>query len=97
MEAYMLAVKGLYSGGDTVTIDRQTVPLTGHYEVMVTFLRPAKESSVQTVEIDAPQDEYKRRRASFERLLKYAGRLSVDFDYKKELARWRDERFGSLS
>jgi hypothetical protein len=93
----MLAVKGLYSGGNTVTIDRQAVPFTGRYEVVVTFLQPAKESPVQAAETDGQTDEYNRKRAAFERLLQYAGRLPADFDYKKELSQWRDERFGSIN
>jgi len=93
----MLSVKGLYSGGDTVTIDRQAVTFEGRYEVIVTFLHPVQEHPVQAAEAAADMDEDTRRRASFERLLKYAGRLPADFDYKKELAQWRDERFSDIN
>ena len=37
----------------------------------------------------------RRRKASAD-LQQFKGRLKADFDYKKELADWRDERYGSV-
>jgi hypothetical protein len=34
-----------------------------------------------------------KRRAAYQRLLKYKGTLHRTIDYKKELAEWRDEKF----
>lgn len=35
--------------------------------------------------------------ASFQDILKYAGRLPADFDAKKELAEAREEKYGNIS
>ena len=37
----------------------------------------------------------KRRKVSAD-LQQFKGRLKTDFNYKKELADWRDERYGSI-
>ncbi len=35
----------------------------------------------------------RRRKASLD-LQQFRGKLNADFDYKKELSQWRDERYG---
>ena len=37
------------------------------------------------------------RQKAFERFMKYQGVLSADFDYKKELADYRNERYGNIN
>jgi len=38
-----------------------------------------------------------RRQLAFERFMKYRGSLPADFDYKKELREYRDERYGYIN
>ncbi|GHU22829.1 hypothetical protein FACS1894172_07950 [Spirochaetia bacterium] len=40
-------------------------------------------------------DNLRRRNAAFEGFMQYTGRLPADFNYKKELAEYREERYGS--
>ena len=48
---FMIAVRGIYQGGDTVKLDGSPVPIQGPYEVVVTFILtqiiPAKWKSFQ--------------------------------------------------
>jgi hypothetical protein len=89
----MVAVRGIYQGGDTVKLDAMTVPVHGPYEVVVAFLNPVQqmEDLVETAE----EKDAKRQRA-FQRFMQYRGTLPADFDYKKELAEYRDERYGHI-
>ncbi|MDR1869519.1 MAG: hypothetical protein LBQ82_06000 [Treponema sp.] len=75
----MVAVKGIYQGGDTVKLDSLSVQFAEPYEVVVAFLNP-----VQNIEkIEAIN---KKRQEAFERFMQYGGTLSADFDYKIEPA-----------
>jgi hypothetical protein len=38
-----------------------------------------------------------KKRAAYQRLLKYKGTLHRGIDYKKELAEWRDEKFNRIN
>ena len=40
-------------------------------------------------------DDFEKRQAAFDGFMQYAGRLSADFDCKKELAEYREERYGN--
>jgi hypothetical protein len=39
-------------------------------------------------------DETQKRQEAFQRFMQYRGTLPADFDYKKELAEYRNERYG---
>jgi len=85
----MVAVKGIYQGGDTVKIDSLSVQFAEPYEVVVAFLNPIQK-------IDKTETSNKKRQEAFERFMQYGGTLPADFDYKKELAEYRDERYGHI-
>jgi len=87
---FMVAVKGIYQGGDTVKLDSFSVPFSEPYEVVVAFLNPIQN-------IDKTEAENKRRQEAFERFMKYSGTLPNDFDYKKELNDYREERYGHIN
>ena len=44
---------------------------------------------------NAEEKQIKRQKA-FERFRQYRGILPADFDYKRELAEYRDERYGHI-
>ena len=83
----MVAVKGIYQGGDTIKLDSLSVPFAEPYEVVVTFLNPVHN-------IDKTETINKRRKEAFERFMQYGGTLFADFDYKKELSDYREEHYG---
>jgi hypothetical protein len=87
----MFAVKGIYSGGDTVRLEQTLIPVEGQCEVIVTFLNQEKQA-----ETDAEAEDLARRKAGFQKLMKYHKTLRADFDYQKELAEARDEKYGRL-
>jgi hypothetical protein len=92
----MIAVKGLYKGGDTVKIDTSSLAnMHEPYEVLVTFLHPA-EAPPEYAANEANQTSNKRS-AGFQTFMEYQGRLSPDFDYRKELADYREERYGRIN
>ncbi|GHV78153.1 hypothetical protein AGMMS49942_29740 [Spirochaetia bacterium] len=100
----MFAVKGFYDG-KAVQLNTAALPTKEKYSVVVTFLHPAQQPeddevvklslSANAVELAA---EDKKRHEAFERFMKMteeiSKRLPPDFDYKKELAEYRDERYG---
>ena len=43
------------------------------------------------------KNEQERRKKAFENFMKLKGTLPGDFDYKKELAEYRDERYGHIN
>ena len=89
----MISVRGIYKGGDTVKLDISSVPVHEPYEVVVEFLNP-----LQQLEESGENTKEKqiRRQKAFERFRQYRGILPADFDYKKELAEYRDERYGHI-
>jgi hypothetical protein len=87
----MFAVKGIYNGGDTVRLEQMEIPIEGQYEVIVTFVKAAKQA-----ETNAEADDLARRQAGFQKLMKYSKTLKRDIDYKKELLEAMDERYGLL-
>jgi hypothetical protein len=85
----MVAVKGIYHGGDTVKLDSLSVQFAEPYEVVVAFLNP-----VQNIDKEAIA---KKRQEAFERFMELGGTLSADFDYKKELNDYREEHYGHIN
>jgi len=69
------------------------VPVHEPYEVVVEFLNPLQQS-MESGE-NAEEKQIKRQKA-FERFRQYRGILPADFDYKRELAEYRDERYGHI-
>jgi hypothetical protein len=88
----MVAVKGIYEGGNTVKIDDSEFTVAEPCEVVITFLQNAKKAGDKRLE---EEKELEKKRKAFASLMKYHKTLRADFDYKKELAEWRDERYGS--
>ena len=90
----MVAVKGIYQGGDTVQLNVSSAPVNEPYEVEVTFLNPVQkpDNSRETAE-----RKHARRQEAFQRFMQYRGTLPADFDYKKELAEYRNERYGHIN
>jgi len=86
----MVAVKGIYQGGDTVKLDSLSIPFAEPYEVVVAFLNPIQN-------IDKTETIKKRKQEAFERFMQYGGTLSADFDHKKELNDYREERYGHIN
>jgi hypothetical protein len=89
----MVAVKGIYNGGDMVKIDADSVSFIREpYEVVVAFLHPVKTG--QEYDAEAVKQVSDKRKAGFQTFMQYKGRLPADFDHRKELADYRDERYG---
>jgi hypothetical protein len=96
MEQDMVAVKGVYEGGDTVKIDAASLsPIHEPYEVVVAFLHPVK--TARNHEGDTVNQTGNKRRAGFQVFMQYQGRLPADFDYRKELSDYREERYGRIN
>ncbi|GHU04609.1 hypothetical protein AGMMS49960_20510 [Betaproteobacteria bacterium] len=102
----MFAVKGFYDG-NAVQLNTAALPTKEKYSVVVTFLHPAQQPEAEVSEAatlsPANTDEAvaQKRRDAFDELKALAMALKQpvppDFDYKKELAEYRDERYGYLS
>ncbi|GHS91104.1 hypothetical protein FACS1894139_06470 [Planctomycetales bacterium] len=75
----MFAIEGVYDG-TTNQLKMATIPGRERYKVIVTFMQP----------LTAPDE----RQAAFARLMTYSRTLPADFDYKKEIAAYREERYG---
>jgi hypothetical protein len=93
----MFAVNGFYAGGDTVKIEKLDVPVSAPYRVIVTFVETAPPADAAHTS-DSKQEtthneDLERKRAAFANLSKFHKTLPADFDYKKELMEYRDERF----
>jgi hypothetical protein len=58
---------------------------------VIKFMRAIEDDT----ETETSAHDYEKRQAAFEGFMKYAGRLPADFDYKRELAEYREERYGS--
>ena len=85
----MLAAKGVYTGERTVQLEN-AAPVSEGYEVIVTFVNPP----AQTQTNKTANDEQDSAEAAYQRLLKYKGTLRRHIDYKKELAEYREEKYG---
>jgi len=83
----MVAVRGIYQGGDTVKLESSTVQFTEPYEVVVAFLNPLQRA-------ESAETSNKKRQEAFQNFMRYSRTLPEDFDYKKELNDYRQERYG---
>jgi hypothetical protein len=90
----MFAVKGVYSGNRTVQLER-AAPVNEGYEVIVTFVRSPQEANKRHIE--ESEKDLNERQAGFAQFMKYHKTLRTDFDYKKELAEYREERYGRVN
>ena len=89
----MIAVRGIYQGGDTVKLNIAAVPVNEPYEVEVAFLKPVRQPPEQD---EKTEEKLARRQKAFERFMQYRGTLPANFDYQKELADSREERYGNI-
>ena len=87
----MVAVKGIYQGGDIVKLETASIPVNEPYEVVVAFLNPVPQPENQDESII---EKHPHRKKTFDHFMQYRGTLPADFDYSKELADYRDERYG---
>jgi hypothetical protein len=78
-EKPMIAVRGIYQGGDTVKLDISSVPVNEPYEVIIEFLNPIQQPEDSS---EKAGEKQARRQKAFERFMQYRGILPADFDYK---------------
>jgi hypothetical protein len=66
---------------------------------VIKFIRAIDDDVGAENEIAGQNDNHSERlaerQAAFDGFMQYAGRLPSDFDYKKELAEYREERYGN--
>ena len=89
----MIAVRGIYQGGDTIKLNVSSAPVHEPYEVVVEFLNPLRRPEELA---EKAEEKQARREKAFQRFMQYRGTLPADFDSKKELAEYRDERYGNI-
>ena len=63
-------------------------------EILV-FPVNGKENSLESV--NNAEEKQARRQEAFEWFMKYRGSLPADFDYKKELTEYRNERYDHIN
>jgi hypothetical protein len=82
----MLIVDGFFENGVFVP-EKPLIGITG------------RQKAVLNIDTATETDEEKRakREKAFEHFSQYRGTLPADFDYKKELAEYRDERYGRIN
>jgi len=86
----MVAVKGIYHGGDTVKLTSSSVQFTEPYEVVVAFLNPIKN-------VETTKTSQKTRQEAFQNFMSYTESLPINFDYKKELDSYRKGRYEHIN
>jgi len=81
----MLIVDGFFENGVFVP-EKPLTNITG------------RQRAVLNIDTESETDEEKqaKREKAFEYFSQYRGTLPADFDYKKELAEYRDERYGRI-
>jgi predicted DNA-binding antitoxin AbrB/MazE fold protein len=81
----MLIVDGFFENGVFVP-EKPLTNITG------------RQKAVLNIDTESETDEEKqaKREKAFEHFSQYRGTLPDDFDYKKELAEYRDERYGRI-
>jgi hypothetical protein len=64
---------------------------------VIKFIRAIENDSENelTMQSENRSGDFEKRQAAFDGFMQYAGRLPADFDYKKELAEYREERYGN--
>lgn len=82
----MIAVNGLYVGGDTVKIEKLNVPVNPSCKVIVTFVEPAVDAVRETKQTE--EADMEKRRTAFERLMQTIANseetLPADFERREE-------------
>ena len=81
----MLVITGIFENDRFIPDNPVKIPQKK--KVVLTF---EEETSTETEGGNA------RRNEAFQRFMQYKGILPVDFDYKKELAESRNERYGHI-
>ena len=61
-------------------------------EILVIPINSTVNAAVESC--NGEQGQFDRRQKAFKNFMKYKGTLPADFDYKKELAEYRDTRYG---
>jgi len=89
----MIAVRGIYQGGDTVKLDISSIPVQEPYEVVVEFLNPLRQSEESG---EKTERKCARKEKAFQRFMQYRGVLPADFDYRKELDDSRNDRYDHI-
>ena len=90
----MVAVKGIYHGGDTVKLDAMPISVNEPYEVVVAFLNPLQQNENLNKTVN---EKNTRRQEAFRHFMQFKGSLPDDFDYKKELEEYRAGRYGHIN
>ena len=81
-------------GGDIVKLlNASSVPVHEPYEVVVAFLNPVQQPETSD---EKAEEKRAKRQEAFQSFMQYRGMLPADFDYKKELADYRDESHGRI-
>jgi len=80
----MLVLDGFYIGNDMIKLETPQELLKENTRVKVTV--PDTEA--------ISEDEQKQREEGFREFSKFFGTLRADFDYRKAINEWRDERYG---
>ena len=74
-----------------------SIPIEYIGEEVEILVFPIKNTdSTQEAVFDA-EEKHNRRQKAFERFMQYQGTLPIDFDYKKELTEYRNERYGHIN
>jgi len=81
----MLIVDGFFENGVFVP-EKPLTNITGRQKAVLNI----------DTESETEEEKLARREKAFEHFSQYKGTLPADFDYKKELAEYRDERYGRI-
>ena len=76
---------------------RINLPIPNEYigEEVEILIFPVNSAANYQESVDTTEEQRTRRLGAYHNFMKYKGSLSADFDYKKELAEYRDERYGN--
>ncbi|MDR2842736.1 MAG: hypothetical protein LBV52_06005 [Spirochaetaceae bacterium] len=95
----MFAVEGVYTGERTVMLNR-AAPVDEGYKVIVTFVRPSKKNTEDTIHASDEEKDLAERQAAYQHLLTMIGSkkksLPEDFNYKDEWHKHLDEKYGNF-
>jgi len=58
---------------------------------------PVKDKNNSQLLIHNADEQHIKKQIAFQNFMKYKGTLHPDFDYKKELSEYRDERYGNTN
>jgi hypothetical protein len=88
----LLTFQGFFDKGQFIPSEPVQVP--EHKKVIVTVLEESSSVDDAASSIRSEEKDLAERQAAYQRLLKYKGTLHRHIDYKKELAEYRDEKYG---